>query len=52
MVEEVMCLAGCDKAPVVQVQDSQGIRYHENMSESEAMRLVDEMRRAPREPKA
>jgi NADH-quinone oxidoreductase subunit E len=52
MVEEVMCLAGCDKAPVVQVQDARGIRYHENMSETDAMRLVDEIRRASREPKA
>jgi NADH-quinone oxidoreductase E subunit len=52
MVEEVMCLAGCDKAPVLQVQDSQGIHYHENQSESSAMRLIDDLRRQPKEPQA
>jgi NADH-quinone oxidoreductase E subunit len=52
MVEEVMCLAGCDKAPVLQVQDAQGIHYHENQSEGSTMGLVDELRRASKEPKA
>lgn len=29
-VEEVMCLAACDKAPMFQVQDATGIHYHES----------------------
>ena len=52
MVEEVMCLAGCDKAPVLQVQDAQGIHYHEKQTEDSAMRLIDDLRRASKEPKA
>ena len=31
-VEAVMCLAGCDKAPMFQVQDAAGIHYHESES--------------------
>jgi NADH-quinone oxidoreductase subunit E len=31
VVETVMCLAGCDRAPMFQVQDSEGIHYHENL---------------------
>lgn len=31
-VEAVMCLAGCDKAPMFQVQDANGIHYHESES--------------------
>jgi NADH-quinone oxidoreductase subunit E len=29
-VEPVMCLAACDKAPMFQVQDENGIHYHES----------------------
>jgi len=47
-----MCLAGCDKAPVLQVQDAQGIHYHENQSEASAGHLIEELRRASKEPKA
>jgi NADH-quinone oxidoreductase subunit E len=31
-VEPVMCLAACDKAPMFQVQDADGIHYHEGAS--------------------
>lgn len=31
-VETVMCLAGCDHAPMFQVQDANGIHYHESPS--------------------
>ena len=31
-VEAVMCLAGCDRAPMFQVQDAAGIHYHESPS--------------------
>jgi NADH:ubiquinone oxidoreductase subunit E len=36
-VEEVMCLAGCDKAPMFQVQDVDGIHYHESESPEKPM---------------
>jgi NADH:ubiquinone oxidoreductase subunit E len=31
VVEAVTCLAGCDKAPMFQVQDETGIHYYEGM---------------------
>jgi NADH-quinone oxidoreductase subunit E len=36
-VEAVMCLAGCDKAPMFQVQDATGIHYHESASADQPM---------------
>jgi NADH-quinone oxidoreductase subunit E len=39
-VEKVMCLAGCDRAPLFQVQTAEGITYHENQSVESAMKLV------------
>jgi NADH-quinone oxidoreductase subunit E len=50
-VEAVMCLAGCDKAPMFQVQafgaqdDSSHITYHENQTVESAMTLVDTWRK-------
>jgi NADH-quinone oxidoreductase subunit E len=44
-VEGVMCLAGCDKAPMFQLQDDQGIHYHENQDVDSAMELIEELRR-------
>jgi NADH-quinone oxidoreductase subunit E len=32
-VENVMCLAGCNHAPMFQVQDADGIHYHESPAE-------------------
>ena len=43
-VEEVMCLAACDKAPMFQVQDEQGIHYHENQTVASALALVEAWR--------
>ena len=40
-VEPVMCLAACDKAPMFQVQDANGIHYHESASAEQPM-TVDE----------
>ncbi|MDH3943852.1 MAG: NAD(P)H-dependent oxidoreductase subunit E [Anaerolineae bacterium] len=45
-VEAVMCLAACDKAPMFQVQDEDGIRYHEDQTVESAMELVDGWRKA------
>jgi len=36
-VEAVMCLAGCDKAPMFQVQDAAGIHYHESEAPDKPM---------------
>jgi NADH-quinone oxidoreductase subunit E len=45
MVEEVTCLAGCDRAPVFQLQGDGEITYHENQTVDQAMQLVEELRR-------
>jgi NADH-quinone oxidoreductase subunit E len=39
-VEQVMCLAACDKAPMFQVQGREGISYYENQTVTSAMKLV------------
>ena len=44
-VEAVMCLAGCDKAPVLQVQAADGIHYHENQTVESARGLIDGLRK-------
>ena len=43
-VEAVMCLAACDKAPMFQLQNSDGIAYHENQSVESTLKLVEELR--------
>ncbi len=43
-VEHVMCLAGCDKAPMFQVQSGEGISYHENQTVESALELIDQFR--------
>jgi NADH-quinone oxidoreductase subunit E len=48
-VEAVTCLAGCDKAPMFQVQSGVGIAYHENMTMDRTMELVEALRKAGRE---
>lgn len=45
-VEHVMCLAGCDRAPMFQLQSGDGITYHENQSVESAVKLVEELRQA------
>jgi NADH-quinone oxidoreductase subunit E len=39
-VEEVTCLAGCDKAPLFQVQSADGIEYHENQTVESAIEFI------------
>jgi NADH:ubiquinone oxidoreductase subunit E len=36
-VEAVMCLAACDKAPMFQMQDADGLHYHESESPDRPM---------------
>jgi NADH-quinone oxidoreductase subunit E len=43
-VEEVMCLAGCDHAPMFQVQDGNGLTYHENQTVESALELINGLR--------
>ena len=44
-VEAVMCLAGCDHAPMFQVQDADGIHYHEDQTVESALQVVEDLRR-------
>ena len=44
-VEAVMCLAGCDRAPMFQVQQPDGIHYHESQTVDSAMKTIEELRR-------
>jgi len=39
-IEEVKCIAGCDKAPLFQVQTGTGIEYHENQTVESAMEFI------------
>jgi NADH-quinone oxidoreductase subunit E len=39
-VEEVKCLAGCDKAPLFQVQTGDGLEYHENQTVESAVEYI------------
>jgi NADH-quinone oxidoreductase subunit E len=43
-VEQVMCLAGCNKAPIFQTQTSEGLNYHENQTVESATRLIESWR--------
>ena len=39
-LEEVTCLAACDKAPMFQIQGPDGIDYHENMNVDKTVELL------------
>lgn len=44
-VEHVMCLAGCDKAPMFQVQSGEGLTYHENQTVESALEAIKSLRK-------
>ncbi len=44
-IEEVTCLAGCDKAPMFQVQTGDDIAYYENQTAASAMEFIEGVRR-------
>jgi NADH-quinone oxidoreductase subunit E len=44
-VEHVMCLAGCDKAPMFQVQSEDGLTYYEDQTVNSALDLVERWRK-------
>lgn len=48
-VEPVMCLAACDKAPMFQTQDPDGIKYHENMTVDKTMELIEDFKKTGKE---
>jgi len=50
-VEEVKCLAGCDKAPLFQIQGENGIEYHENMTVDKTLELIEALRKSGKEVK-
>lgn len=50
-VESVMCLAGCDKAPLFQTQGPDGIEYHENMTVDKTLELIEALKSAGKEVK-
>jgi NADH-quinone oxidoreductase subunit E len=50
-IEAVTCLAGCDKAPLFQVQSGDGLEYHEQMTVDKTMELVEALRKTGREVK-
>jgi NADH-quinone oxidoreductase subunit E len=43
-VESVMCIAGCDKAPLFQVQSPEGLEYYENQTVESALEVVNKLR--------
>ena len=43
-VEEVKCLAACDRVPVFQLQESGGIHYYESQSIESALAVVEQLR--------
>ena len=50
-LESVMCLAACDKAPMFQVQGTEGLTYHEDMTVDRTMELIQALKSAGREVK-
>ena len=50
-IEAVMCLAGCDRAPMFQLQSPDGIAYHENMTVDKTLELVEALKKSEREVK-
>jgi NADH-quinone oxidoreductase E subunit len=50
-LEEVTCLAACDRAPMFQTQGPDGIKYHENMTVDKTMELIQTLKHARGEVK-
>jgi NADH-quinone oxidoreductase E subunit len=50
-IETVTCLAGCDRAPMFQLQSADGIEYHENMSVDKTLELVEALKKSAQEVK-
>ncbi len=50
-VEAVTCLAGCDRAPMFQLQSGKGLEYHEDMTVDKTMELIETLRKSGQEVK-
>ena len=50
-IEAVTCLAGCDRAPMFQLQSPTGIDYHENMTVDKTMELIETLEQSGQEVK-
>jgi NADH-quinone oxidoreductase subunit E len=50
-IEAVTCLAGCDRAPLFQLQSADGIAYHENMTIDKTLELVAALKKSSGEVK-
>jgi NADH-quinone oxidoreductase subunit E len=50
-IEAVKCLAGCDRAPMFQLQGPDGIAYHEDMTVDKTLELVEALRKTGKEVK-
>jgi len=48
-VEEVTCLAGCDRAPLFQVQTGDDIAYHEQQTVESALETIEKLRQSQQE---
>jgi NADH-quinone oxidoreductase subunit E len=48
-LEAVTCLAGCDRAPMFQLQSGDQLEYHENMTVDRTMELIEALRQAKAE---
>jgi NADH-quinone oxidoreductase subunit E len=45
-LEAVTCLAGCDRAPMFQLQSRDGLTYHEDMTIDKTMELIEGLKAA------
>ena len=45
IVEPVMCLASCDKAPMFQCQTTEGIAHHEEQTVESALEVIEDYRK-------
>lgn len=45
VIEEVKCVAACDRAPVFQVQSGKDIAYHENQTVETAVAVMEALRK-------
>jgi NADH-quinone oxidoreductase subunit E len=50
-IEEVTCLAACDRAPMFQLQGPDGIKYHEHQTVDKTMELIETLKHARGEVK-
>ncbi len=48
-IEEVTCLAGCHRAPMMQLQGDGEIVYHENLTVQSTLALMEELRKKAQE---